>query len=126
VTDWFTPHVTIQSITPDNPPQPELQDVHLDDHGYLWTATLVAGQSWELALGPRINTPEGPTYRMGAFEDIYDTLVEVIDPTGGRLLASQRIPQLLIGFLEDDYVAALHTDSLDVPYVDIYRVQFKE
>ena len=126
VADWFPPRLTQTSITPNDPPQPELQAIRRDSRGLLWVAVSVADEDWKRALGPRKNTPEGPMYFWSAMEEMFDTIIEVIDPTEGRLLVSQRLPQFFFRFLDDNHIAGLHTDSLDVPYIDVYRVRLRE
>jgi hypothetical protein len=52
-----------------------------------------------------------------------ETTLEIIDPDKGRLIASQRIPQALLGFLGPDEVFGVEEDESGVMRATIWRVR---
>jgi hypothetical protein len=88
---WFPPYG-------DSPGLPAmrsavLEDIWEDSRGRLWTAIRV----------PDAHQPESrPTRGDGGFNRAayFDTILEVLDPAAGRVIASTRIPESAINFIE--------------------------
>ena len=87
--DWFPPRSAEVSFGPDTPGNPVLFDVAVDANGWLWVAIAVASDQWSRCF----TTPPGSgeaEYVEGCV--LFDTLIEVLDPVVGCVLASTRIP----------------------------------
>ena len=86
--DWFSsPSVFSADVYVRVPPPPLLLHAWEDDRGRLWTYTAVADPNWQPGMGMRV-TPEWQ-------EKVFDTIIEAIDLSSGRLLASHRFPSRL-------------------------------
>jgi hypothetical protein len=91
----------------------------------LWTFARVADSNWADALEtvkdpygrPRVGVPQGSQ------SDFYDSIIEVIDPATGRLLASTRIGAALYALLPGNYAASYREDEGGNPFIDIWRFE---
>jgi hypothetical protein len=117
--DWFPPEPKPQR-TLDDPPAPRLQAIQFDDDGHLLVIILVPDEAWEKAV------TDGPTHpTVSSFESYYDSIIEMLDPSTGKLLASTRSRHVFQGFVDDGMVSAVFTDQQDVPYLGVWRVRFQ-
>ena len=89
-TDWFPSWTVEPADAPfGSPPMPVLSAVAQDSTGLLWTFTTVADSRWR-----RRPTPS-TTATVTNYDDIYDTVIEVLNPRTGRLVASTRVGERL-------------------------------
>jgi hypothetical protein len=118
--EWFPPYDTRPPLSRDNPPHPEVIDVAMDHRGWLWTIIRVADRRWRRGLEPG---PEGG-FVAEREEDVYDTIIEIIDLARRRIVASGRFPQALRPFVEPehDYAFSYRTEN-DIPRIDVWRVR---
>lgn len=75
-------------------PQPSIAALREDDDGLLWVYILVADARWREQLGRPIGRPGqhgGEADFVGTKHEYRDTIVEVIDPKTGDLLARTRL-----------------------------------
>jgi hypothetical protein len=73
------------------PPPPRMFGIREDSHGLLWVFVQVASPGWN---GAWARVPKGMKdvpASLVDFEKFFDTLVEVIDPAVGRVVARRRI-----------------------------------
>jgi hypothetical protein len=91
--DWG-PDPTIESGLPGNPSDPPprslVTDIQVDDVGYLWMLVWVADEDWMAAFGDE--------KKRRSLHDLRDTIIEVLDPMGRRVVARTRIDELAMGF----------------------------
>jgi len=119
--DWFEPHASSPRIEADKPPAPRIHDFRVDENGFLWVLIRVADPKWKDALKPQ-GRLQGRTYLGYTTPDAYfDSIVEVIDPRTGKLVASGRSPEAIL-FLLGHGAALSYRESDSVPYVDFWRV----
>lgn len=92
--DWFPGHGREHPIVPDQSPPPIILDLQRDDSGRLWVMMRTPSHEWaeHVVPRPRDAHPESGAYvlkdgGLGAF----DTLIEVIDVAGARIVASSRL-----------------------------------
>ena len=115
---WFEPE-----RSPGNPgPLPRVRALRAHASGALWTGLWTRSADWQ-----RHEVKPQPGREMRAsdidWDGLYDSVIEVVDPAAGTLLASRRIPQLLLGFL-DDQRALLYSNQSDGSFaLEIWRVQ---
>src|SRR5688572_825976 len=81
------------------PSQSSVSALQQDDDGLLWVLLRVPDPRWRGTV-EEVQTPEGKTTVPTDPNDVYDTLVEVIDPASGTLLVSQRLQVDLRGFVD--------------------------
>ena len=87
VARWFLPHTETRpprDITSD-PPNPKLRELTADDDGRLWAVVWVADLDWKEGIPPGFD----PT-TLYDNDKIFDTILELIDPASGRVLARTR------------------------------------
>lgn len=88
--DWFEPWLRREGTIYRVRPQPRIIGIVEDSDGLLWVQLSVADRNWEAqTIGER----EAVTPEM--WEKAVDTLVEVIDPARGVVLARARSPNVL-------------------------------
>lgn len=87
---WYPPSDGMWDLIPGRPPYPRMLGIWEDTAGRIWTAVLVPEEDWQDGTGaPRIL--EGrEIYRILDRAEVYDTILEVIDPKRGAVLYSQR------------------------------------
>jgi hypothetical protein len=126
-TDWYPPVVARGSIVRGEQPTPQPRDLYEDARGFLWVVITVASKDWHDHIGP-------PTERVGlatgvkrtTFPDrddarMHDSMIEVIDPKTHRLVASTRVPGLMLFSLGDGFFASYREADDGTPLVDIWR-----
>ena len=81
-------------------PQPQVTAIHMDDDDRLWVLIKVASVGWTSKGRPA--TPEEARSFLGVNEraQYIDTILEVFDLTGRRLIVSQRFETPLRGFID--------------------------
>ena len=53
---------------------------------------------------------------------LYRSVVEVVDIETGQLIASARVPGLVVTLLPDQHVVTYREDEAGVPFVDVFRM----
>lgn len=86
---WFSVWNVSANPHPDSLPQSAILSVSPDSAGRLWVISRLADSRWRTALERDTTTNRG-RYRVRDHEMYWDTLVDVIEPATGRVLASQR------------------------------------
>lgn len=110
---WFQPWA--QYLVPEGRSarlQPLISGLAESGDGLLWVGILVP---------VRAVTPE--TFRMTAttFEEVYDTVIEIIDVRRNRLVATRRFGEIYRGPFPGNVFLRVFEDSIGVPYVDVLR-----
>lgn len=119
---WFSGVGLPRPLGLAHPPPPVLTGVYEDRLGLLWTATAVARTDWQSAVqvfeGGAVD-PRGPSPPLN---DLYETIVEVLDPKAGRVVTALRIPVLLSAQLGDRLFLAQREVRGVGFYLDVYEV----
>ncbi len=121
--DWFRPHLEDPPLSPNRTPAPRIASIHQASDGLLWVAIRVPSPRWKDFIEHRPGPYNPPLYIPVDLDAVYDTVIEVIDPAAGRLIASQRVSQVLGAFLGDGLVRSLQEDKDGNPVTEIWRVQ---
>lgn len=120
--DWFPDHEGFGPLQPDRPRLPVVVGVDPDSAGYVWVMTNVAvADRWteSLVKVEERAHPEMPEYELPADQSIaFDTVVEVIDPATGRIVAARTFDERLYGLQGG---RAFTTSPGDAPFT--YRHQ---
>jgi hypothetical protein len=97
-TSWFPPNLRPRTGPRDpDRPEPFLSRVAQGPDGLLWVQLIVPDPDWKDALGTR--SADNPVHVSIADIDGYeDTIIEVLDPGTGRLMASHRFDRSLTLF----------------------------
>jgi hypothetical protein len=116
---WFPPYLASREPSRSTPPPTLLGDVRQDRDGRLWVRISVPDANWRRAVQP--GGPHGVT--IPDYNQYLDTIIEVIDPRRGRLLASRRF-DADVHFVGDNLLGGVVTGEDDVPYYHVWRVRF--
>jgi hypothetical protein len=106
--------------TVDVPPYSAALDIHEDVRGRLWIASRVPSPDW--TKYPTENVPN-----RGQVESPkrYNTMLELIDPSTGKTLASQRLQKKIMQFIDDTHIVTSSEDDDGNEIFEIYSIQLK-
>jgi hypothetical protein len=120
-TPWFKPWVTIAD---GEQRLPLIVDVQVDQGGLLWVLIVVADAS------PRSDTePPANQSRQARRSDEHrekDTVLELVDPTSNRILASHRFDEVVRGFACERTLFAYHEDPDGTPRLRTWHATFTQ
>jgi hypothetical protein len=115
--DWHEPWTEVPSQGPDVlRPVPFLRAIREDADGLLWLVFHVPQTDWSPRRAPSRAEPRHGM-PMTEWNQYVDTLIEVIDPRSGRLLATRRFDPIINSYLttgDNLYEARHETPSLHV------------
>jgi hypothetical protein len=98
-------------------PDPYLVDLTLDNSGYLWVLTVVGREEW---------VPGKPVeYESGNRREYYRTLIEVLEPRSGRLVAHRFFEDFTDGFAEPGVMYTHRPDSAGDIVYDVWHVSIQ-
>lgn len=118
--EWFEPWVEHRGLSVELPPQPRLSSVWQDDEGLLWTVSAVGAEKWHEGL---VVLPGFNDLWIEYPEQFWDSHIEVIDPSTGRLLLSERVPQALGRFTNDGLVIGRRYPEGEFYQVDLWKLE---
>jgi len=121
--DWFEPHGDFGPNGPERPPSPGLLDLSVDADGLLWVLALVPDPEWRTAFAPGEDLYGRESMVVDDYDRLYDTIVEVIDPTAGRVVSSQRFDPRLRGFAGAGLAYSESAYDNLQPYVQLWRLR---
>ena len=124
--EWFPPRTSAAAITPEQPPVPAINAIHVDAENRIWVFIQVPAPEWKAALGEEEQGAHGPRFPVTDYEILYETVIEVLDAASGELVASARVPQRIEMVVEDGMAAAYFEDSLGVPRVELLRLRLND
>ncbi|HYW11677.1 MAG TPA: hypothetical protein VE871_06950 [Longimicrobium sp.] len=120
---WFQPYTDMR-WRPDQAPHPILMALRQDAGGRLWSVVRVADERWQGArpvIADTLLARRNPAAQYDP-EELFDTMVEVIDPACGRVLLSRRFPGLIAGFLDDGRMVSWSDRPGGHPRLTVWRV----
>lgn len=121
--DWFVPHEDRGAILPDAAPRPRVWDLHRSPEGLLWVLLHVADERWQDQFDPA--RPADMSFT-GHFHEYRNSIVEVIDPEDGRLVASREFDLYFSGFTSAGHLATYHEPIADLPYIEVFSVSLRQ
>ena len=121
--DWFDGKVSGGLGTSTSPPPPAIQAIDVDDNGRIWVFVAVAADTWREAWPGRARARREVRAQDMAYEKLYRTMVEVIDPTEGRVITRRTIDQWVIAALPGRRIAAYTVDRDGIPQVEISQIE---
>lgn len=116
----FTPWETPRGVNASEPPLPAIQALRVDADGNLRVLIRVADERWRSAVAEREGVL-GPGFVVSDRDRYWDTMVEVLDGSGGRI-ASQTFDPHVLGFADADHVVSYNETESGEPYADIWRI----
>jgi hypothetical protein len=113
--DWFKSYTQIKPG--DHPPR--LADIAEDANGLLWVLLTIQNS----AYAPPKNWDTFKPLTPNMVDEKLDTIIEVLDPKSGVLLASLRLKPHFRELLAPDRIARLAEDADGLQFFDIYRLR---
>ena len=119
---WFAPRDAPLFASSEHAPSAELVALREDANGLLWMLIVVPGTDWRRGLGTP-SVKRGPVTGWTKLDHIpqllFETVIEVIDPVRGTLLASQRVPGLYPFFVGTGQIGGYRTAADQVPVPEV-------
>jgi hypothetical protein len=119
--DWFPPDVPHRGAANVVPPNTRLRDIAEDVHGRLWVLLQTQSSNWRPLTPVRHFTGELYTSHE-QMNQLYDSVIEVLDSETGSLIASGRFPGRNLGFLGPGRVFQYAEDEAGHPRYEVYRL----
>lgn len=125
--DWF-PADEVGRDGSSGPISPVQEAPRIDEDGRLWTVTHVRDEDWEESFGPaRTRAGRSATGLSKANrDDLYDSVIEVVDLESGRLIASRRVDAHVAFISNAGHAASYREDRIGYPFVDVWRFEVVE
>lgn len=120
-TPWFPPYETERRVDPDHPPLPVLAAVEEDKDGRLWVIVDRADERWKTNL-ELVKRVEGIALYRAKRSDLFNAVIEIIDPRTGEIIASQQTDRFIIGFLGQSEVYSYAEDDNGIGWYDVWRL----
>lgn len=102
-------------------PLPRVTGLWADDRGQLWTSIIVADEHWSAAAATPQSREGGPPLPLAEWPRYFDTMIEIIDPVGGKVIASQRFPGVFGGFTTNGLLTEFREGADGVLQVVLFR-----
>jgi hypothetical protein len=119
--EWFPESVEERSMGFREPPSPGLDVLFFDSRGYLWVFGRAAREDYAEAWPPMEPGIRSIASRDVDFSKLWDTVVEVIDPNSGKLIARRRLDFLVLSVLRDGRVVVYKETPQGIPYLEVLR-----
>jgi hypothetical protein len=103
------------------PPLPSLSALRVASDGLLWLLGHEPGPRWREAI-PEIRSDGTIDPTRMQIEVLRNSVVEVMDPRAGRLVATAKFPGYIVGFVGDDRVLATLEDARGIPRAPIWKM----
>lgn len=117
---WFRP-MSREELCPrgEGEPRPLLSKIHQDENGLLWVATAVADRNWREAVTGVADCH----VRIEDWQSYLDTMIEVLEPRSGEVLAALRWPYPIAEFLGDGLMGAVVLDDIGEPSFVVWKLE---
>ena len=124
--EWFRPYDRYWLPSLKDRPAPRIMGVWEDGDGNVWTIVHVGDRRWKRGLAKGIPAEGQMMYPIEDEQRVYDTIVEVIDPSTGRVVASRRFDETFDVVVEPNLVAGYREADDGRPYVEIWQVHLRK
>jgi hypothetical protein len=120
--EWFKPWHAWDGRIDVAPPAPRMIAIRQTRGGQLLTLASVPAADWTPVPGRAANR-EAPPPTARDFERATDTVIELIEPSRGIVVASKRFKQTLVDILNDTLMAGVSTDAAGRAQVDVWTLR---
>lgn len=122
--DWFPAWESqplVHAAPDESRPPPRITAVATDALGRVWVCALVADANWVGRARSQGGRGDGlPLVPLDDFPRIYDTVIEVLDVSHGRVVVTQRFDEV-VKFLDNGFVYALHSEPSGLIRIAVWR-----
>lgn len=122
--DWFPRYERFWFPTPERPPPPRVQHLFEDAGGRLWVIAWVADAEWDGALKPGPIREGQRVYTYDREADLYDSIIEVVEPRFGELVVARRYDDVYLRFVSDSLIAKVRRHPDGWFLLEIERFEF--
>jgi hypothetical protein len=123
--DWFTAGAGTEAGNPDTPPPSSISAIYEDQAGLLWVFVRVPASTWRAAWQGVPSGAREVSARQIAVEKLFATMVEVIDPSRGRVVARSRMEQWVVSALPGGRVACYGVGADGEPLIRIFELRLR-
>jgi hypothetical protein len=103
-------------------PPPRLNAIAIDSRGLLWVLGAVEDRSWR-KLGREFRGPNAPKLSPGWFDTVWDSIIEIIDPSTGNLVHRERLPFYAESFLGRDVLIRGTEDAAGFLRLELWKTE---
>jgi hypothetical protein len=121
---WYPRYGTYAAGSRQQAPSPTLIGAWFDGAGRLWVMGRAADPHWARGLGPAVADRDGPGATVINPDKAYDTVIEVLDPITGTLLADTRFDMAYVLGGEPGMVMRVTRNPDGWKRVELLRVAF--
>lgn len=119
--DWFPSYGgNCCTVHPDQPPEPRIRSLTVDSERRLWIISSVADPEWHEAVYP-VSTGPG-SHWVDDWNAFYDSVIDVIDPSSGRLVTSHQFDEYFTTWIEPGLAASNTLVEGVLPRVRVWRL----
>ncbi|HEX6589294.1 MAG TPA: hypothetical protein VF039_09740 [Longimicrobiales bacterium] len=116
---WFPESRNSWEHLAGRPPTPRISGIWEDADAKVWVAILIADENWERGVGETRSAEGRRYYTVADRDDLFDTVIEVIDPVRSAVISSVRFDRAISlvapsGLLGDVILAEDDTYRLEV------------
>jgi hypothetical protein len=126
---WFPGGAPLRSGGPNQPSQPHMIGNWVDSSGHLWVFVAKPRgdwrKAWEGTSSPAKDVSETRVASLPADYKLYQTVIDVIDPSTKRVVARHTFDGYITAFLPGQRIASFVESSLGVPILRIDRLSLK-
>jgi hypothetical protein len=124
---WFKPYQLAGReapgrVSPTKPALPDIWALWTDESGRIWVAARIADTSLSGGFGPPVGVEGGQQYPIVAPELVWNTVIEVIDPSRAVVVARATFPWVIQGWVSDNRVFGIRQSEDGGPIVDVWQL----
>ena len=123
---WFPPDSGARGYPWQERPRPRIYAVNVGSNGFLWVLIRRAHREWKPQASAPVTRPMDPAAlrRLGAhnMSEIFEGIIEVLDPRDGRLVASLEVGGGVLGFPAQDLLYEVKQDELGRVSIQLWRI----
>ena len=124
---WFPVPSRGMRFSPNAPPPPELTGLFEDPKsGYLWVYARVPASNWRAAWPAASANATAVSSRSIATEKLYDTRIEVLDPSTGRVVARGSLAGPVVSVLSGNRAAMYEVDADGIPHMRVVALTLRQ
>jgi hypothetical protein len=94
-----------------------------DQEGLVWVFIRIPAENWRLGWSRAPAVAREVPLSLIDVEKLFDTMIEVIDPRAGAVLARERLPGYMIGVSDHRLISIYDTDTDDYPIIRVVEIK---
>ena len=123
---WFPAHGGLTAISEAAPPAPLFRRLCELGDGLLLAAISIADSNWKASIRETARIQGRSVLGADSPNDLYDSMLEVIDVKKGQVLVSRRIPERVHDITDDGLIVNYYLTAAGVPYIEVWAAVFTD